>query len=53
MNNVWSKLQEGAQYGNVNTSSLILYNVDPGDDGGYICKNGSQQRYIQVTVIGR
>jgi hypothetical protein len=53
VNKDWLKLQEGDQYGNVNTSSLIIYNVDARDDGGYICENGSQQRYIQVTVIGK
>ena len=46
-------LQEGDKYGNVNTTSLVIYNVDPGDDGSYLCSNGSQQSYIQVTVIGK
>ena len=49
----WSTLQQGAKYGNVNTSSLIIYNVDPRDDGSYFCAVGSQQRSIQVTVIGK
>jgi hypothetical protein len=53
VNNVWSTLQQGAKYGNVNTSSLIIYNVDPGDDGSYLCTVGSQLRFMQVTVIGR
>ena len=53
VNNVWSTLQQGAKYGNVNTSSLIIYNVDPGDDGSYLCTVGSQLRSMQVTVIGR
>ena len=49
----WSTLQQGAKYGNVNTSSLIIYNVDPGDEGQYHCRGGSQLSYIQVTVIGK
>ena len=49
----WYTLQQGAKYGNVNTSSLIIYNVDPRDDGNYFCAVGSQQRSIQVTVIGK
>jgi hypothetical protein len=35
-----SILQQGAKYGNVNTESLIIYNVDPGDDGSYYCRAG-------------
>ena len=46
-------LEQGAKYGNVNTGYLIIYNVDPRDAGSYICTVGSQQRYIQVTVIGK
>ena len=53
VNNVWSTLQQGAKYGNVNTSSLIIYNVDPGDEGQYLCRGGSQLSYVHVTVIGR
>jgi hypothetical protein len=51
----WSTLQQGDKYGNVNTASLIIYNVDPGDDGDYLCRVDSRQRYtiIQVTVIGK
>ena len=49
----WSTLQQGAKYGNVNTSSLIIYKVDPRDDGSYSCAVGSQQISIQVTVIGK
>jgi hypothetical protein len=37
----------------VNTSSLIIYNVDPGDEGQYLCRSGSQLSYMQVTVIGK
>jgi hypothetical protein len=48
----WSTLQQGAKYGNVNTSSLIIYNVDPGDEGQYLCRGGSQLSLMQVTVIG-
>jgi hypothetical protein len=49
----WSPLQQGAKYGNVNTSSLIIYNVDPGDEGQYLCRGGSKLSYMQVTVIGK
>ena len=49
----WSTLQQGAKYGNVNTASLVIYTVDARDTGNYLCTDGSQQRYIQVTVIGR
>jgi hypothetical protein len=55
VNSDWSTLQPSPKYGNVNTTSLIIYNVDPSDDGSYLCKADSQQRYntIQVTVIGK
>jgi hypothetical protein len=49
----WSTLQQGAKYGNVNTSSLIIYNVDLGDDGSYLCTVGSQGAYVPVTAIGK
>jgi hypothetical protein len=50
VNSAWSTLQPGAKYGNVNTISLIIYNVDPRDDGSYSCAVGSQKRSIQFTV---
>ena len=53
VNKVWSTLQQGDKYGNVNTKFLIIYNVDPLDDGHYSCAVGSQQISIQVTVIGK
>ena len=53
VNNVWSTLQQGDKYGNVNTKFLIIYKVDPRDDGNYSCAVGSQQISIQVTVIGK
>jgi hypothetical protein len=46
-------LQQGDKYGNVNTASLIIYNVDPSDGGHYVCKADAQERYIIVTVIGK
>jgi hypothetical protein len=49
----WSTLQQGTKYGNVHTSSLSIYNVDPRDDGSYSCAVGPQQISIQVTVIGK
>jgi hypothetical protein len=53
VNNVWSTLQQGAKYGNVNTKSLMIHNVDPRDDGSFSCGVGSQKRTIQFTVIGK
>jgi len=53
VNSYWSTLQQGAKYGNVNNASLIIYNVDPGDEGTYLCRVGTQQLCIQVTVIGK
>jgi hypothetical protein len=49
----WSTLQQGAKYGNVNTESLIIYNVDLSDAGKYLCTDGSQHSSMQVTVIGK
>ena len=51
VNGKWPTLQQGAKYGNVNTASLIMYNVDPSDGGHYVCKADAQERYIIVTVI--
>ena len=53
VNSTWSTLQQGAKYGNVNTSSLIIYDVDPVDEGQYLCRGGSQPSYMYVTVIGK
>ena len=53
VNYVRFTLEQGAKYGNVNTGYLIIYNVDPSDAGIYFCTVGSQQRSIQVTVIGK
>ena len=53
VNNVWSTLQQGTQYGNVNTASLMIFNVDPSDAGSYLCRVGMQKIYIHVTVIGK
>ena len=53
VNTAWSTLQQGAKYGNVNIASLIIYSVDPRDAGSYRCTVGSEQRYMQVTVIGK
>jgi hypothetical protein len=52
-NSGWSTLQQGDKYGNVNIASLIIYNVDPRDQGPYRCIVGSQQSSMQVTVIGK
>ena len=46
-------LQQGAKYGNVNTASLIIYNVDPSDGGHYICKADGVPSVVIVTVIGK
>ena len=50
---VWSTLQQVAKYGNVNTSSLIIYNVDPNDEGLYMCKADNVPDIVSVTVIGK
>jgi hypothetical protein len=42
-------LQQGAKYGNVNTASLIIYNVDPSDGGHYICKADGVPSVVIVT----
>jgi hypothetical protein len=52
-NSGWSTLHQGDKYGNVNIASLIIYNVDPRDQGQYRCRVGSQQSYMKVTVIGK
>ena len=53
VNGGWPTLQQGAKYGNVNTASLIIYNVDPSDEGGYICKADRVSSIVSVTVIGK
>jgi hypothetical protein len=53
VNSYWSTLKQGDKYGNVNNVSLIIYNVDVSDAGSYVCRVGSQQIYMQVTVIGK
>jgi hypothetical protein len=53
VNSGWSILQQGAKYGNVNTASLIIYNVDPSDGGHYICKADGVPSVVIVTVIGK
>jgi hypothetical protein len=51
INSRWSKLQQGAKYGNVNTGYLAIYNVDPHDGGRYLCTTGSQQ--LQMNIVFR
>lgn len=53
VNYIWITFEQGAKYGDVNTGYLIIYNVDPRDAGSYFCTVGSQQRSMQVTVIGK
>jgi hypothetical protein len=48
----WSKLQQGAKYGNVNTGYLAIYNVDPHDGGRYLCTTDIQQLYMTIVFRG-
>ena len=49
----WSKLEQGAKYGNVNTGYLDIYNVDPHDGGTYLCITGMQQLYMKIVFRGK
>ena len=51
INSSWSKLQQGAKYGNGNTGYLAIYNIDPNDGGRYLCTTGSQQ--LQMNIVFR
>ena len=53
INSGWSKLQQGAKYGNVNTGYLAIYNVDSHDGGRYLCTTGSQQLQMNIVFRGR
>ena len=49
----WSnKLQDSSKYGNTNTASLTIFNIDVNDAGIYRCTAGSQQLQIGLTVTG-
>ena len=49
----WSKPEQGAKYGNVNTGYLDIYNVDPHDGGTYLCITGMQQLYMKIVFRGK
>jgi hypothetical protein len=48
----YSKLQQSAKYGNVNTGYLAIYNVDPHDGGRYLCTTDIQQLYMTIVFRG-
>jgi hypothetical protein len=48
----YSKLQQSAKYGNVNTGYLAIYNVDPHDGGTYLCTTDIQQLYMYIVYRG-
>ena len=53
MTQFWSsKLQDSSKYGNTNTASLTIFNIDVNDAGIYRCTAGSQQLQIGLTVTG-
>jgi hypothetical protein len=55
MTQFWSsKLQDSSKYGNTNTKSLTIFNIDVNDAGTYRCTAGSQmlQSQIALTVTG-
>ena len=53
MTQYWSNtLQDSSKYGNTNTKSLTIYNIDVNDASTYRCTTGSQQLQIGLTVIG-
>ena len=51
----WSnKLQDSSKFGNTNTKSLTIFNIDVNDAGTYRCTAGPQllQSQIALTVTG-
>ena len=55
MTQFWSsKLQNSSKYGNTNTISLTIFNIDVNDAGTYRCTAGPQrlQSQIALTVTG-
>jgi hypothetical protein len=49
----WSNpLQDSSKYGNTNTKSLTIFNIDVNDTGTYRCTTGSQQLQIGLIVTG-
>ena len=49
----WSnKLEDSSKYGNTNTKSLTIFNIDWNDAGAYRCSAGSKQQHIGLTVAG-
>jgi hypothetical protein len=49
----WSSLtQEGTKYGNVNSGSMTIYNVQTNDGGRYRCGDYNNLEQIDVTIRG-
>ena len=49
----WSiHIQEGAKYGNVNSGSMTIYNVQTNDGGRYRCWDYPNQEQVDVIVKG-
>ena len=49
----WSiHIQEGAKYGNVNSGSMTIYNVQTNDGGKYRCEINAILEQVNVSVKG-
>ena len=49
----WSSyIQAGAKYGNVNSESMTIYNVQTNDGGRYRCWVDSNLEQVDVSVRG-
>jgi hypothetical protein len=48
----WSnKLQDSSKFGNTNTKSLTIFNIDVNDAGTYRCSTGSQEQQIIGLIV--
>ena len=47
-----SQIQAGAKYGNVNSGSMTIYNVQTNDGGRYRCGDYNNIEQIDVTIRG-
>ena len=53
MTSYWSnRLQDSSKFGNTNTTSLTIFNIDMNDAGAYRCSAGSKHQQIGLTVTG-
>ena len=48
----FSQIQAGAKYGNVNSGSMTIYNVQTNDGGRYRCGDYYNLEQIDVSVRG-